>query len=52
MLKSTFRRAENLELTETMRDKGKKGSLLGILDKTSTSMGARLFAKNGLNSLL
>lgn len=35
----------NLELTETMRDKGKKGSLLGILDKTSTSMGARLLRK-------
>jgi len=31
----------NLEITETMRDKTKKGSLLGILDKTKTSMGAR-----------
>jgi len=31
----------NLELTETMRDKGKKGSLYGILDKTKTGMGAR-----------
>ena len=31
----------NLEITETMRDKAKKGSLLGILDKTKTSMGAR-----------
>jgi len=35
----------NLELTETMRDKSKKGSLLGILDKTKTSMGARLLRK-------
>lgn len=31
----------NLELTESQRDKSKKGSLLGIMDKTSTSMGAR-----------
>ena len=32
----------NLELTETMRDKNKKGSLLWVLDKTKTAMGARL----------
>ena len=32
----------NLELTETMRAKEKKGSLLWVLDKTKTSMGARL----------
>ena len=31
----------NLELTENMRDKGKKGSLYSILDKTKTGMGAR-----------
>ncbi len=31
----------NLELTETMRDKQKKGSLLWVLDKTKTAMGAR-----------
>ena len=31
----------NLEITETMRDKRKKGSLLGVIDKTKTSMGAR-----------
>ncbi len=31
----------NLELTETMRDKNKKGSLFGILDKTKTAMGTR-----------
>ncbi len=31
----------NLELTETLRDKQKKGSLLWVLDKTKTAMGAR-----------
>ncbi len=32
----------NLELTETMRAKEKKGSLLWVLDKTKTAMGGRL----------
>lgn len=32
----------NLELTETIREKTKKGSLLWVLDKTKTAMGARL----------
>ncbi|MBE6547094.1 MAG: DNA mismatch repair protein MutS [Ruminococcaceae bacterium] len=32
----------NLELTETMRTKEKKGSLLWVLDKTRTAAGARL----------
>ncbi|MCR5215314.1 MAG: DNA mismatch repair protein MutS [Eubacterium sp.] len=32
----------NLELTETMRDGSKRGSLLWVLDKTKTAMGARL----------
>ena len=32
----------NLELLETMRSKSKKGSLLGVLDKTKTAMGKRL----------
>lgn len=32
----------NLELTETIRSKEKKGSLLWVLDKTKTSMGSRL----------
>ncbi len=32
----------NLELTETMLSKEKRGSLLWVLDKTNTSMGARL----------
>ena len=31
----------NLEITETMREKTKRGSLLGALDKTKTAMGAR-----------
>ncbi len=31
----------NLEITETMRDKARRGSLLGVLDRTKTSMGAR-----------
>ena len=32
----------NLELTETMRSKEKRGSLLWVLDKTKTAMGGRL----------
>ena len=32
----------NLELCETMREKSKRGSLLWVLDKTKTAMGARL----------
>jgi len=32
----------NLELTETMRSKEKKGSLLWVLDKTHTAMGSRM----------
>lgn len=32
----------NLEITETMRDRAKRGSILWILDRTNTSMGARL----------
>lgn len=39
MIDSASRR--NLEITETMRDDRKKGSLLWVLDKTSTSMGGR-----------
>lgn len=35
----------NLELTETMREKNKKGSLLSVLDRTRTAMGARLLRK-------
>jgi DNA mismatch repair protein MutS len=36
---------KNLELTETIRDRNKKGSLLWVLDKTATSMGGRLLRK-------
>ena len=32
----------NLELVETMREKQKRGTLLWVLDKTKTAMGARL----------
>ncbi len=32
----------NLELTETLRSKEKKGTLLWVLDKTQTSMGGRM----------
>ena len=35
----------NLEITERMRDKSKKGTLLWVLDKTSTSMGGRLLRR-------
>ncbi|MCD7864132.1 MAG: DNA mismatch repair protein MutS [Lachnospiraceae bacterium] len=40
LLDSSSRR--NLELTETLREKQKKGSLLWVLDKTKTAMGGRL----------
>lgn len=42
-LDSSTRR--NLELTETMREKSRKGSLLWVLDRTVTSMGSRLIRK-------
>ena len=35
----------NLELTEKLRDKSKKGTLLWVLDKTATSMGGRLLRR-------
>ena len=35
----------NLELTETMRNKEKRGTLLWVLDKTKTAMGKRLIRK-------
>lgn len=35
----------NLELTETMRSKSKKGSLLWVLDQTETAMGGRRLRK-------
>ena len=35
----------NLEITEKMRDKSKKGTLLWVLDKTKTAMGGRLLIR-------
>ncbi len=35
----------NLEITEKLRDKSKKGTLLWVLDKTATSMGGRLLRR-------
>lgn len=35
----------NLELTENIREKSKRGSLLWVMDKTSTSMGGRILRK-------
>lgn len=35
----------NLELVETVRDRSKKGSLLWLLDRSQTSMGARLLRR-------
>jgi len=43
MIDASSRR--NLELTETMREKSKKGSLLWAIDQTKTAMGARLLRK-------
>ena len=43
LLDSSTRR--NLELIETLREKQKKGSLLGVLDRTKTAMGGRLLRK-------
>lgn len=40
LLDSSTRR--NLEIVETLREKQKRGSLLWVLDKTKTAMGARL----------
>lgn len=42
----------NLELVETMRTKEKKGSLLWVLDKTETAMGARMLRAWLLKPLL
>lgn len=43
VLDSSTRR--NLELCETLREKQKKGSLLWVLDRTKTAMGARMLRK-------
>jgi DNA mismatch repair protein MutS len=41
-MKIDYYSKRNLELTETIRSKGKKGSLLWLLDETKTAMGSRL----------
>ncbi|WP_173719814.1 DNA mismatch repair protein MutS [Bacillus massilinigeriensis] len=41
-MKIDYYSKRNLELTETIRSKGKKGSLIWLLDETKTAMGARL----------
>lgn len=41
-MKLDFNTQRNLELTQTMLNKDKRGSLLWVLDKTKTSMGKRL----------
>ena len=40
-MKMDYYSKRNLELTETIRSKGKKGSLLWLLDETKTAMGGR-----------
>ena len=42
----------NLEITEKLRDKSKKGTLLWVLDKSCTSMGGRLIRRWLNNPLL
>ncbi|MCZ8513088.1 DNA mismatch repair protein MutS [Paenibacillus filicis] len=44
MIMDPFTR-RNLELTETVRDRSKKGTLLWLLDKTVTAMGGRLLRR-------
>ncbi len=41
-MKIDYYSKRNLELTETIRSKGKKGSLLWLLDETKTAMGSRM----------
>lgn len=43
LIDSSSRR--NLELVETLREKNKRGSLLWVLDKTRTAMGARMLRR-------
>jgi|AGTN01.1.fsa_nt_gi Mismatch repair ATPase (MutS family) len=40
-----FSTKRNLELIETLADKSRSGSLLGVLDRTKTNMGSRLIKK-------
>ena len=51
-LELDYNTRRNLELCESMREKSKKGSLLWVLDKTKTAMGARLLRSFVLKPLL
>ena len=51
-LELDYNTRRNLELTESMRNKEKRGSLLWVLDKTKTAMGARLLRSWLLKPLL
>ncbi len=51
-LELDYNTRRNLELCESMREKGKRGSLLWVLDKTKTAMGARLLRSFVLKPLL
>jgi len=42
----------NLEITETIRDRSKRGSLLGVMDSTLTPMGGRLLRSRLVQPLL
>ncbi len=42
----------NLEITETIRDRSKRGSLLGVLDETLTPMGGRMLRSRLAQPLL
>lgn len=51
-LELDYNTRRNLELTESMKNKDKRGSLLWVLDKTKTAMGARLLRSWLLKPLL
>lgn len=51
-LKMDMHTQRNLELTETLRQKNRNFSLIWLLDKTKTAMGARLLKKYILNPLV
>ncbi len=51
-LELDYNTRRNLELTESMRSKEKRGSLLWVLDKTKTAMGARMLRAWLLKPLL
>ena len=51
-LELDYNTRRNLELTESMRNKDKRGSLLWVLDRTKTAMGARMLRSWLLQPLL